>query len=141
MPLVGGGGSPNVTGGSAAGVGNSLNYIGKHAYAYSGTISIPANNLTSMLRFNTANNSYVVATFQFTGSFSSLGNDSIRYQLLINSEVVEDTEYTPANDAQYADTPTPILLPPNSLIEIKATHNQGGNNIDYQAMIVGEVYA
>ena len=122
------------------GVGSGVNYIGKHAYAYSGNVSIPANSLTTMLKFDTGNQ-YIVGTFQFTGSFSSLGNDSVRYQLLVNSEVVEDTEYTPANDAQYADAPTPILLPSNSQIEIKATHNQGGGQINYQAMIIGEVYA
>tara|TARA_Y100001963_G_C6603034_1_gene363446 strand:+ start:115 stop:540 length:426 start_codon:yes stop_codon:yes gene_type:complete len=141
MPLVGGGGSPNVTGGSAAGVGSSLNYIGNHAYGYSGTVSIAPNSLTSMLKFNTANNSYVVGTFQLEGDFAQVGNDSIRYQLLIDSQVIFDTDYSPSNDAQYADSPTPILLPPNSSIEIKATHSQGGVNIDFQAMIIGEVYA
>jgi hypothetical protein len=140
MPLVGGGGAGNVSGGNPAGTGTGLNYIGKHAYAYSGSVAIPPNSLTTMLKFSTGNQ-YIVGSFQFTGSFSSLGNDSVRYQLLVNGEVIEDTEYTPANDAQYADAPTPILLPSYSSIEIKATHNQGGNNIDFQAMIIGEVYA
>ena len=36
MPLVGGGGSPNVAGSNPAGTGTSLNYVGNLCYAYSG---------------------------------------------------------------------------------------------------------
>tara|TARA_Y100001951_G_C11032991_1_gene126017 strand:+ start:18 stop:428 length:411 start_codon:yes stop_codon:yes gene_type:complete len=133
-----GGGNP--VGGNPAGVGTNLNYIGKHAYAYSGTISLPANSLTTMLKFSTGNNSYVVGTFQLEGDFRQLGNDGVRYQMLLDGQVIFDTDYSLANDAQYADTPTPVLLPSNSIIEILGTHNQGGSNIDFQAMIVGEVY-
>ena len=135
-----GGGNP-VSGNNPAGVSSNLNYIGKHAYAYSGSITLPANSLTTMLNFSTANDSYVVGTFQLEGDFKQLGNDGINYQMLIDDQIVFDTDYSPSNDAQYADSPTNILLPPNSKIEIKATHSQGGVNIDFQAMIVGEVHA
>ena len=138
--MITGAGNP-VSGSNPAGTGTNLNYIGQHAYAYSGTVSLPANSLTTMLKFNTGNNSYIVGTFQLEGDFTQVGNDSVRYQLLIDSQVIFDTDYSPANDAQYADAPTPILLPSNSQIEIKATHSQGGVDIDFQAMVVGRAYA
>ena len=141
MPIIGGGGAGNVAGGAnPTGVGSSLNYIGKHAYAYSGTISLPANSLTTMLLFNTSS-SYIVGTFQFEGDFKQLANDGIQYQILLNNEAILDTTYSPANDAQYADSATPILIPAYSKIEIKGTHTQGGQVIGFQSMIVGEVYA
>ena len=39
MPLVGGGGSPNVTGANPAGTGGGLNYIGNHCYAFRGHVA------------------------------------------------------------------------------------------------------
>ena len=143
MPLVGGGGSPNVAGSNPAGTGTSLNYVGQHpqhAYAYSGTVALPANSLTTMLKFSIGS-SYVVATFQLEGDFLQIANDAVHYQILLNGEAILDTEYSPAHDSNYADTPTPILIPPYSDIEILGTHNQGGQNINFQAMIIGEVYA
>ena len=83
---------------------------------------------------------YLVGTFQLEGDFTQLGNDQIKYKLLINEETILDTDYSPSNDAQYADSPTPILLPPYSSIEILSTHNQGGVDIDFQAMIIGRIY-
>ena len=134
-----GGGNP-VGSSNPAGVGSSINYVGKHAYAYSGSVTLPANSLTRMLRFSLGNQ-YIVGTFQFEGDFKQLGNDGLRYQILVDGSAILDTAFYTYNDATYADSPTPILLPPNSVIEVLGTHSQGGVAIDFQAMIIGEVYA
>ena len=50
-----GGGNP-VGGQNPAGIGSSLNYIGKHAYLYTGAVNI--NNVeTNLAEFDTAGNS------------------------------------------------------------------------------------
>jgi len=38
------------------GPGQGLNYVGDHAYAYSGVLAIPANDLTTLLKFHTGKN-------------------------------------------------------------------------------------
>ena len=110
----------------------------KFAYAYSGNVTLPANSLTTMLKFVTSD-PYIVGSFQLEGDFKQLGNDAVRYQMLINNIVVIDTDFSPANDATYADSPTQIIIPSYSDIEIKATHSQGGVAIDFQAIITGKV--
>ena len=67
MALVGGGGAPNVAGSNPAGTSTSLNYVGKHAYAYSGDVSV-SGSLTTMLEFTTAEQ-YVVGHYQIHGLF------------------------------------------------------------------------
>ena len=60
MPLVGGGGAGNIAGGNPAGTGTSLNYIGNHAYAYSGNFSSTGTDDTTYLEFDLALNQYIV---------------------------------------------------------------------------------
>ena len=51
MALIAGAGNPVGSGGTA-GTGTGINYIGEHAFAYSGTVAIAPNSFTRMLRFN-----------------------------------------------------------------------------------------
>ena len=75
-----GGGNP-VSGANPSGTGTILNYIGKHAYAYSGNVSVDGNH-TTMVKMSTQN-SYVVGTLQVGSSES--GNDDIELILLLNN--------------------------------------------------------
>ena len=59
-----GGGNP--VSGNPTGTGTSLNYIGNHAYAYSGLIGID-DGAPVMLEFTTGN-SYLTATFDYGNS-------------------------------------------------------------------------
>ena len=121
------------------GTGKGLNYVGEHAYAYSGVLAIPANDLTTLLKFNTGK-SYVVAEWSLSGLFSVAQNGEIHFVLEINGQEVINTKYSGAYDHGYADYPEPIILPPHSLIETKMTHNQGGATIDMSNTITGRVY-
>ena len=68
MPLVGGGGAPNVSGGSnPAGTGTGLNYVGKHAYAYGGLLVASATT-TTVLKFRTGSE-YLVGEFQLNAGY------------------------------------------------------------------------
>jgi hypothetical protein len=62
MALVGGGGAGNVAGSNPAGTGTSLNYIGNHAYAYSGTFTGSSTDQT-VLDFSTGSE-YLVGELQ-----------------------------------------------------------------------------
>lgn len=121
------------------GTGKGLNYVGDHAYAYSGVYAVPANDLTTLLKFNTGK-SYVVAKWSLSGVFSSVGNGITHFVLEINGQEVINTKYSGAYDHGYADYPEPIILPPHSLIETKMTHDQGGVTIDMSNTITGKVY-
>ena len=139
MALVGGGGAGNVAGSNPAGTGSSVNYIGKHAYAYSGAVSVPGNALTELLNFDTGNQ-YILATWSVSGAFSTAANGTIQFVMEINGEDVINTTYSPAYDHGYADYPESVLLPPNSNIVTKMQHNQGGIDIDFLHVVIGEVY-
>ena len=57
-----GGGNP-VGSSNPVGTGTSLNYIGKHAYGYSGQLSV-SNSEIDAIRFTTPNNQYVDSNIQ-----------------------------------------------------------------------------
>lgn len=112
---------------------------GKHCYAHSGAVSIPANSLTELLNFRTGQD-YIIATWSLAGTFSTIVNGEVNYVMQINGVDVINTTYSPAYDHGYADYPETILLPPNSNIVTKMTHNQGGVEINFMNNILGEVY-
>jgi len=122
------------------GTGKGLNYVGEHAYAYSGVLAIPANDLTTLLKFNTGK-AYIMAKWNLSGLFSEVGNGEMHFVLEINGQEIINTKYSGAYDHGYADYPEPIILPPHSLIETKVTHNQGGVTIDMSNTITGRVYS
>ena len=57
MPLVGGGGSPNVAGSSPSSTGKTLQTIGDFAYAMSGQVQVTTN--TNLLEFDTGSYLFV----------------------------------------------------------------------------------
>ena len=75
MPLVGGGGAGNTAGGNPAGTGSGINYVGNHAYAYSGNVAVD-NNITTLLQFNTQNN-YVMANIQL--EYFDASSDNMKF--------------------------------------------------------------
>ena len=137
MALVGGGGAPNVAGSNPAGTGTNLNYVGEHAYAYSGTIAITG-SATTMLEFVTAEQ-YILGELNFSGVWGNMGSSAVTMTLNINGEdtIVNTVANTSARDVE--GTPYPILLPPYSKIVISMSQASGSNR-DFQATIVGRVY-
>jgi len=134
----GSGGGPIGASNSFTGPSESFELVGDHGYGYA-SVSIPANSLTTMLKFRTGN-FYTVAKWQIEGNFQTIGNDAIQYVLLLNGSTIVDTSYSPANDVGYADTPTHIIIPAYTEVETQMTHNQGGQNITFQSLITGRIY-
>lgn len=123
MPLVGGGGAPNVAGSNPAGTGNSLNYIGNHVHASSGSFPDTQSQAT-MLKFSTQN-SYVVGKFVFYGSThtdqtagSITAGNTNNFQILIDNEVVGVVKTDTGQEDMPSEMEVPMLLPPNAKIEV-----------------------
>ena len=128
----------NPTGGSnPSGTGTILNYIGDHAYAYSGYVSFTG-IATTMVIMQTQN-SYVVGTIQVGSSES--GNDDIELILLLNSEniIVQSFSNTFSTSIQGYNE-LEVLIPPFSTMELTLKVAGGTAPTVCQAMFQGRVY-
>jgi hypothetical protein len=134
----GGGGSGGGPIGVAnpAGTGSSINYIGNHAYAYSGDIAV-GNSLTTMLDFTTASGSYWVGDFRIEGSFDDVAGSTIQVKVIMDGQTILFPKTT---EDRYGDRPEiRLLIPPQTRVQVQATQNTGGD-LNFQAMLVGRVY-
>ena len=130
------GGFNAVPSSNPAGVGNILNYIGKYAYAYSGTVDVD-NNETIMLKFATGNQG-IIAKVQFGNAlFNSL---DYKFTVQINSEVVA---IAIANFANTAPTTTEgglsVIIPPNSEVKITGQNVESSATKSWTASLTGEI--
>jgi hypothetical protein len=136
MALVGGGGAPNVAGGgNPAGTGTSLNYIGDHAYAYSGVVSVDDNE-TSLIDATTGA-LYIVG--QVTFSYPEFSSDNYRYRIHIDEQQVWGMEVGGGTDANLID-PVDVMIPPFSRVRITADNSASSSSVNQVAILVGRVY-
>ena len=137
MPLVGGGGSPNVAGSNPSGTGSSLNYIGNHAYATSGSIALTngqSSAADTLLDFTTGN-SYMIGKLDVSNT--AVSTENMFVQLIFDGEVVIDN--SEAHPAPAEPLRFDILIPAYSHVQLKV--GTGGSSIKASAFITGEVYA
>jgi len=121
---------------STASVGKSLNYIGKHCYAYSGTLAATSAE-TTFLEFSTGSE-YIVGTVQISSSDDS--NDDLVMVLYLNGEVITVQISTNTYNAYIAGyNEIEVLIPPFSTFKgtIDVT---AGSPTDCQMMFNGRVY-
>jgi len=138
MPLVGGGGAPNVSGGAnPAGTGSNLNYIGNHVYANSGIIGVDQNT-TTMLSFNTGSG-YIVAKIQVDNSSGS--NDDIKYFIKFNSETISSWYFSTAGNHNEPMNPVYVIIPADTRVEVSAANQQSTSERNHTAIVTGRVYA
>ena len=137
MPLVGGGGAPNVSGGNPSGTGKGLNYIGNHVSGTSGIIAVP-NSETTLMEFTTASQSYIVAQIQILNA--SGNNDDMTYKVYLNNEIIGEWYFTTV--ANQPDPPTPyhLIIPGDSRVKVTALNNQSSSGRDHSATLTGRVY-
>ena len=143
MALVGGGGAGNIAGSNPAGTGTTLNYIGDHVYAYSGTFS-STNASQTMLEFSTGSE-YIVGTLTVNGAidFSSANIDAgvaSGFRISINGEVISLLK----TDSGAEDMPTnsmqELVLAP--FTDVKVEIIAAGNNLSFlnTTSFVGRIY-
>jgi hypothetical protein len=137
MTLVGGGGAGNIAGSNPAGTGTSLNYIGNHAYASSGVVSV--NNVESaLLRFSTGNE-YIRAIIQFNGGASG-GGDNYVYRVKYDSQIIQ--EYvTNSNTDDSPNQKLNLIIPPYTNVECTAVNASDDSSNDQIVSLSGRVYA
>ena len=137
MPIVGGGGAGNVAGGgNPAGIGNTLNYIGDHVYAHSGSIEVNNSDVT-LLEFSVAGNQYITAKITI-GSQAGTGDD-LKYKVLINNEEVYSAYEALVN--MPTQNALNILLEPNSRVKIEGRNVGSATGRAVQVVLIGRVYA
>jgi len=116
--------------------GSVLNFIGDHAYLYTGFSQV--NNVRATIAKFSTGNLYIVGTFQ-PQLDTDTATDNYRYRLLINGEVIISCQTTSATDySPYEDVE--ILIPPNSEMEITAENETDSSLNDVGAIIIGRVY-
>tara|TARA_Y100001938_G_scaffold105071_1_gene143383 strand:+ start:189 stop:587 length:399 start_codon:yes stop_codon:yes gene_type:complete len=130
-----GGGNP-VGGQNPAGIGSSLNYIGKHAYMYTGEVSVGTSE-TTIAEFTTGGNSYLVGQWQ--PQILTNTTDDILFKFYINNQVIalvvqtSTKDYSPFEEVE-------IIIPTDTRIKITG-ENLGSGNKNVGSIITGEVYA
>ena len=138
MAILGGAG--NVAGSNPAGTGTSLNYIGEHAYAYSGVIGV-SNSLATLLDFSIGN-SYIMAKFQPFYNDAEQG-DNVVFEIKVDSELIYSIELagaTTANTHRGDPNPIPILIPPYAHITVEGKNATDSDTRNIGIVITGRVH-
>jgi len=141
MALVGGGGAGNVAGGNPVGTGTSLNYIGDHAYAYSGKFAA-SQTIQTVLQFTTGT-SYLVGTINFNGYVDddepgsrNAGNCQVSFD---SQGVILMNTGTQAVDAP-TETSSKILIPPYTSVLVEIESDATAADQYATVSIIGRVY-
>jgi len=135
MALIAGAGNP--TGGSnPAGTGTALNYLGEHAYAYSGSIGV-TNTETTLLDFNTGSN-YIVGNFEAINGFNGSTNDDYLWLLSMDDQAVMALNLTSSKDLD--SNPLAIIIPPFTRVIVTCQNVTDTSSHDMGACITGRVY-
>ena len=135
MPLVGGGGAPNVSGGAnPSGTGSSINYIGNHAYANSGAVTV-AQSDTIQLIFTTGSQ-YIVAKFRFN---TEATDDDIRFQVNFDSQTVQGYTIGSSNNHAFHSA-LDLLIPPYTHVTTTGYNESSSSGRTTYASISGRVY-
>jgi hypothetical protein len=114
-----------------------LNYIGKHAYAYSGSVDINNNEIT-MLEFRIGGQ-YIVSKIQF--NYISPDSDNIQYKVYINNQVVQAFQSDAANLTHvFPDSVLHLLVGPYSAVKMTAENVTGSSTRPQAVSFTGRVY-
>jgi len=130
-----GGGNP-VSGQNPTGIGSSLNYIGKHAYMYTGEVGVTTSE-TTIAEFTTGGNSYLVGQWQ--PQVLTNTTDDILFRFYINNQVIalvvqtSTKDYSPFEEVE-------IIIPTDTKVKITG-ENLGSGTKNVGSIITGEVYA
>jgi len=140
MALIAGAGNP-VGGSSPAGTGTGLNFVGDHAYAYSGTIQGSTTSVTA-LAFNTQG-VYIIGDFQINMP-STYGTQATLVgwmRISFNDEVVSIVTVGLVDADSQTTGKQSMLIPPytNVTVEVVCDDNQAARLT--AATFNGRVYA
>jgi len=124
---------------SVAATGLGIRYIGEHAYAFSGTVTVAGTTVTA-LSFTTGAG-YIVGKFYLNYNSSGFGaGERIGYSIELNGEEVVEAIY---GDNVQSPTTAPydvqLVLPPHTVCEVKLTTSDS-SDIGMGMVFSGRVY-
>jgi len=140
MALVGGGGAGYTAGGNPAGTGTTLNYIGDHVYAYSGTFG-SLNSSQTMLDFTTGS-SVVVGRVHCNGAVNVAAVDAglvDSFTVTMDGQTIALLKTETGSERQWAAW-VDIVIPP--FTHVTVTTIAAASNATYlvTALITGRIY-
>ena len=135
MALVGGGTSGAGNTVNPTGTGTSINYIGNHAYATSGSVSV-GNSQISLCDFSTGSE-YIVGTAMFSSGTQS--GDDYQYSTIFNGEIV-DRFHTSGGVVAPDRVNRQIIIPPYTRVQFTAQNVTDASTGDQQVFFQGEVH-
>jgi len=135
MAILGGGvgGAGNPVGGSFTGPAESLEIIGNHCYAYSGTFN-PTATASTYLKFTTGNY-YVVGSVEVNADWAGTGGNNMIIEIYLNGTRIV-FEQDVANDYVPGDTEFKLIIPPYTEVQVDLT----GATAKANANITGRIY-
>jgi hypothetical protein len=131
MALAGGGSANTV---NPTGTGSGINYVGNHAYAYSG-ISDSSGTETNYLDFTTGNG-YIVAKVQPVYAGQSTNN--IQWLIYLDGQIINQVEVTSSRDYTPYDALL-LVIPAYTHVQI-AVDNVSGGTDPVGVVLTGEVF-
>ena len=141
MPLVGGGGAGNVAGSNPAGIGTSLNVIGDHCYATSGTITT-GNNEATMLQFGTGAYYCIVNIAYSVTRPASGGTDNYELAIEFDGQAIMHAETaSPAGPNGPLVQLNEVLIPPYTNVTMTTVNRSQDVDHDSYVSVSGRVYA
>jgi hypothetical protein len=146
MALVGGGGSPNVAGGSFTGGSKALDVIGDFAYAYNQVGTAQLQSIANTLEFTTGNYAFVghwtVCGAVNKDNDSDTGGIDQFYFKLNGTTVMSLRTDTQSQQVESPQSMTvPILIPPFTKVEAAAVCEINNDNWLVSNTLVGRIYA
>ena len=142
MALVGGGGSPNVSGGgNPAGTGTSVNYIGNHAYAYSGRIQINTSNVLH-LSFTSGNYLFVGEMTVSAGIKVGDVDDGTTgvFTLAYNGTNLMLLKVESTSSDMPSNTTIPVIIPAYTEVSLTVKSNGTGAGYFTTGSMSGRIY-
>tara|TARA_R110000824_G_C15036886_1_gene659968 strand:+ start:437 stop:862 length:426 start_codon:yes stop_codon:yes gene_type:complete len=141
MSLIGGGGAGNVAGGNPSGIGSGINYVGNHAYAYSGATDVGQNAVT-ILRFSTGQ-LYIKTIFQPQYMVANAGaaTEDFRFVVKFNDQEVSSMIIAEGTDRDAFYNVVNLIIPPYTKVEVTAANVTDTTTRAVGAIITGRVYA
>lgn len=148
MALIGGGGAGNVAGGAnPAGIGTSINFIGRsrlddrnYWQGFSGGILV-ASNVVSQFEFRAPNVS-TVATYVFNNTGVAGSNQYVGYVILIDGLTVMDARFfNVAGGINVSDMDMPIVfaIPALSVVTIQGQASDSEGHTTYGSIMLKEI--
>jgi len=119
-----------------ASVGKALNYIGRHAYAYSGGVAGDNTEFT-VLEFET--NSQYIAGFWRVG-YATATYRNYLFRLLFNEIEVEEFELLTSQIQSNQQFQHELIIPPFTKVKVVAANTEDSTTQSVNAIITGEVY-